>query len=268
MLIGNLNSPRGVHRGMKAPSLVAAVVTALAFAGVASAKEPISATVCGARACKTLTDKERLRGIPSGETTRPLGPAVPYYRIEILMGGREDETHSFALYYIPEANGTAWLEDGSMLLHPIFGEPTKLLMRKMTEGLEPYPAPRITSVRVGDRTVTGTAAQQYLRLFSEPARRDASTQSGEWLHIDLRSARRSPWTDAPHEFLYSREDDALVRGWHVVKLDARTAANIERGRALDADTGPSRRLLLAALAGVPALGLLGLFALRRRGLAT
>jgi hypothetical protein len=158
----------------------------------------------------------------------------------------------------------AWAEGGLVELHPIYGEPTTALMRKVTSGLEPFPRPRVGSALIGDRRSSGAAGQTYLSLFDMPATAGANTSAAEWLRVDLRSSRPSPWTDSAPEFTYSPEDDALIRGWHVVELDGATAANLESARALDAKR-PVRSLGWAlALGGLGALSLAFLSGFARR----
>lgn len=231
----------------------AAVVAALVVVPPAAAKEPISATVCGASGCKTFTDPATLNEIPSGEATVGLGSASPFYRVTIVAGEPGGATHSFSMYYLPSENAMAWGEDDVVRLHPIFGETATTLMRELTEGIEPFQPPRVTAALVDGRRVTGDAAQSYLSLFrlgGEPV----VTSPSDWLEIDLRSARGSPWTDGRPDLVYSPSENLLERGWLRYEVSAGLADDIEAGRALDAEVGRSRRWALA-LAGIGALSL-------------
>ena len=89
----------------------------------------------------------------------------------------------------------SWGEDGLYRLHPISGPRANGVMRRITEGIEPYAAPRVTTAIVGTRRVTGAAAASYASLFTsgEPTQLDARPY--DWVTVDLRANRPSPWTD-------------------------------------------------------------------------
>jgi hypothetical protein len=247
---------------MKAILAIATTAAALASAAPALAKEPVRATFCGPSSCRTVTHRATLDMLPAGEATTPLGPAAPYYRVEIVSGepGR-NETHSFFVYYVPSANGMAWLESATVRLHPIFGRPTTQLMRKLVAGLEPFPAPRLSSVVVGQKRVVGAAAQSYLALFAQPRKAPAGEPPATWITLDLRSSTPSPWTDARPDLVYSPDANLLEVGGSWIEVREAIAADVEAGRALDARTSSRRAWLLVPLFG--ALALLGVVVLRR-----
>lgn len=236
--------------------MCAAALLAAALPPTAGAKELQAITLCGPSECRTFDDRETLRQVPSGgETTRMLGSPAPYYGLTFgHLGGHT----SFGMYYVPSANALVGHDqNGVPQYHPIDGASAANVMRRLTRGLEPFAAPRVTSVRLGSRVVTGSAAQTYLELFSLKAARDPDIDWTKWLSIDLRSRTPSPWTFSPQEFAYSADANALLRGWEVVPLDERTAENLEAARALDAR--PGRTLLWPfGLALVGALALAGL----------
>ena len=248
---------------MRVAVAAASLLAALAAAAPALAKEPIRATFCGASGCRTFEDPATLNMIPGGEGTVPLGPAVPYYRVEIVAGerGNPQNQHSFFTYYVPSADAMAFEEpEGVMRYHPIFGAPTINLMRRLTRGLEPFPRPVVTRANVGERLVRGEAARSYLELFDALPESEPAEAPNDWIYIDLRSTRPSPWTDAKIDLVYSPGENLLERGWTRVKVPAAIAADVEAARALDGSSARSWRLAFAA---VP-LGLLGL-ALAMRG---
>lgn len=139
-------------------ALLLAVAALLAPAG-ASAKELVAATVCGASGCRTVTDRAMLNEIPGGEEVTGLGAPAAYYRLNVVTAEPSGRRQRFTTYYVPSANAMSWSEDGLYRLHPIHGAKANGVMRRITEGIEPYAAPRVTTA------------------------------------IDLRSSRPSPWTE-------------------------------------------------------------------------
>jgi hypothetical protein len=246
----------------------AAIAVAFAVATPAAAKEPISATVCGASGCKTITDRQQLREIPGGESTVPLGRVAPYYRIEVLVGERAGATHSFVTYYVPSANAMAWSERGLVAFHPIYGEHANEAMRKLVAGIRPFRLPRVSSVRVGDRRVIGLAAQTYLGLFAQTSEAPLAESPDDWVNVELRSppGAGSPWTDGRPDLSYSPGAKLLERSGLRFELPSEFATDLEAGRALDpsSDGGDRRRWALGlGLVAAIALGSLVRVARRR-----
>ena len=245
---------------MKRIALVAAA--ALAFPAPAAAKEPIRATICGATACTTVTDRGTLRWIPAGEASEPLGRAAPYYRVELVAGeyGNPHNQHSFAMYYVPSENAMAWAESGTIRLHPIFGEPTTKLMRELVAGLRPFPAPRLATVHVGGRRVDAHAAQSYLRLYEQTKESPLAESPTDWIRVDLSSAALSPWTDGGPDLVYSPSANLLEIGGKRVAVPDGLADDIEARRVLDhsSSTFPWGTL------GLSARGALVLATIRRK----
>jgi hypothetical protein len=238
---------------MRRSAIATSVAAALVLAAPAGAKEPLRATICGASGCTTVTDPQTLREIPAGENTTAVGPAAPYYRLQIVAGERNGrERHSFSLYYVPSANAMAWAEEGVVRFHPIYGDRAPAVMRKLTARLQPFPRPRVSSVIVGNRRVSGVAAQTYLRLFSQQRESRPAESPSDWVRVDLRSARGSPWTDGKPDLMYSPSTNLLERGWLRIEVPAAFAADIEAGRRLDES---SRRGSTSWAVGVAILAL-------------
>ena len=216
---------------MRVRTIIAAALAA-ALAPAAQAKELQAVTLCGPQACRTFDDPATLSDFPTGgETSKLLGPPAPYYGLTFSHDGGHE---SFGMYSVPSANAlVAYDESGVPRFLPIFGPTATQLVRRMTRGLEPFTPPRVTSVKVGERMVTGEAAETYLALFALKPKPEETVWSVEWVPIDFRSKAPSPWTDARYELMYSREENKLLRGWEVVPLDDRTAENLEAARALD-----------------------------------
>ena len=253
----------GCNSIVKVVVVLLAACAGLAFSTPALAKEPLRATICGASACTRVTDRATLNRIPAGESTEPLGPAAPYYTVEVVAGerGNPQNQHSFSMYYVPSENAMAWAESGTVRLHPIFGEPTTRLMRDLTAGLEPFPEPRLTAVSVDGRNVDAAAAQSYLALYREASNAPLVESPTDWVRVDLRSAKPSPWTESVADLMFSPSQNLLEIGGNRVELSEALAADIEAGRALD----PSSSAAFPwSTLGLSALGAVVLASLRRR----
>jgi hypothetical protein len=248
-------------------NLAAAVVAACVVLMAATpglAKEPLRATVCGASGCKTITDRRTLEQIPGGESTVALGAVAPFYRLTIVIGEPDGARHRFRLYYVPSANAMAFAEDGSVRFHPIYGREAAAVMKRVTAGLRPFRRPHVTAVTVGKRRLSGTAARTYLSLFSAGEESRTFRAPSDWIPIDLRSPRGSPWTDGAPDLVYAASDDLIERGWRRFEVSPEIAADIEAARALAAGDESSSRVLLGAGIGGGALLLgFGLLAARR-----
>jgi hypothetical protein len=256
---------------MKPVALAVMIGSALVAVAPAAAKEPISATICGGSACRTLTNPKQLNDIPAGENTIALGAPAPYYRVELVVGEGDPagETHTFALYYVPSADAMAWAEQGAVQLHPIYGDRAIGAMRALVAGISPFPRPRVTSVRVGNRRLAGPAAQSYLQLFSENGESPLGESPDDWIRLDLQSPKASPWTDGRPDLMYSPSANLIERGWQRFQLPDELAADLEAARALEASpsSGASRAWALGlGLLGVAAVG--GLARVVRRGART
>lgn len=244
---------------MRTLTFAALAVCALLLAAPAAAKEPLSATLCGANACTTVTDRSTLNRIPGGEASEPLGPVAPYYRVTMRVGepGHPENQHTFSMYYVPSENSMAWAENGIVRLHPIFGEPTTKLMRDLTAKLEPYAPPRLTRVTVGGRPVARSDAHSYLRLYEQTQEAPLTESPTDWIRIDLRSAIPSPWTETRPDLMYSPDGNVLEIGGNRVEVSDDLAADIEARRALEASSTafPWTTLGLSALGAVVLAGL-------------
>jgi hypothetical protein len=235
-------------------------VAALLAPSAASAKELVSATVCGASGCRTLTDKATLNEIPGGEDVTGLGAPAAYYRLNLVTAEPNRRRHGFTTYYVPSAKAMSWSEDGLYRLHPIYGARANGVMRRITAGLEPYAAPRITMAIVGTRRVAGAAAASYASLFSagEPVQLDA--RPDDWVSVDLRSTRPSPWTAGRTELMFSPSANLVEVGYEPKRITGAIADDIAAGRTLHEEPGRSVPWGLVALAGV---GVLAVFSLVR-----
>jgi hypothetical protein len=233
-------------------------VAALLAPSLASAKELVAATVCGASGCRTVTDKATLNEIPGGEDVTGLGAPAAYYRLNLVTAEPNGRRYGFTTYYVPSAKAMSWSEDGLYRLHPIYGQRANGVMRRITVGLEPYAAPRITTAIVGSRRVTGAAAASYASLFAagEPTQLDA--RPDDWVSVDLRSTRPSPWTAGRSELMISPSTNLLEVGYEPKRLTGAIADDIAAGRTLHEEPGRRVPWGLVVIVGV---GVLSVFSL-------
>jgi hypothetical protein len=248
-----------------AVSLVAAAVAFAVLTTSAAAKEIKSAKVCGPSDCVTVTDREEVTLLLGGEETGP-PPASVFYTVEFAVDVEGEP--AWTVYYVPSAARTrpAYEPEGeagpSLHVWSALTPAAAGLFRKMTEGLDPFPRPDVSSVTVGSNTVAA-GADSYLRLFELPAE---SWDGGVLAYsqgIDLRSAQPTPWTDMPSDLSYSPSAGLLARGGQLVRIPRELLADMGAGRPLAADDDgapfPWRTLataLAAAFAGTVALALL------------
>ena len=242
-------------------TLALVLAAALALPGAAAAKELVQVKACGASDCTTTRGPDELRAFPTGgESPGAPPPAGAYYTLELTVDG-EGEEHSWTSWYAPEANMLAGLDEYQRVVwFPVVGPTATRAIREAVAGIEPFPAPTITSVRIGDRVVT-KGAETYLRLFALPTDMGtAQPKDPDWVPVDLRSARPTPWTAGDGEFAFSANAQALERGYELVPLPERFSDAIAAGRPLGDDSG-NRLLpwlvLAAVIAGMLVLALLG-----------
>jgi len=265
---------------MKAPaSLFAAALAFVLLTTPAAAKERIkSAKVCGASGCITVTDREKASSLvgsdalvspqpPMPSTTPPLPSS--FYTVELAMGA--DGRIKSTFYYVPSAAmarsahvpGQA---GPSLRLWLTVRPEAAALFREVTKGLEPFPKPRLSSVRVGSKTIVD-GADSYLRLFELPS----ASGLGELLayseSIDLRSTQPTPWTDSSSDLSFSPSAGLLARGGQAVRIPEELLADLRGGRPLGGadEVGPTVwPAFVAMLAAVVAAAGAIAYLLRRR----
>lgn len=244
--------------------VVVVAIGALALAGTSAAKEPKKVELCGPTGCRTITDRDTLREIPTGGETIGKPPALAgFYTMRMTVDAERDES-SWRVYYVPSADALAARnETGRINWFPIFGEAVGL-MRRLVNGLQPFPAPTISSVTVSGEAVSGDPST-YLRLYEVEGTASSPQSPADWVPIDFVSVRPSPWTDAPRELMYSPSTNLLERGVEVIPLPDGLAVDIETGRAFGSDdpSGIWWWLALGAAVLIP-LAFVGLKALARR----
>jgi hypothetical protein len=244
--------------------LLAFAIGALALAEAGAAKEPKKVELCGPAGCTAITDRSTLRAIPTGGETLGEPPALASFYTMRLTVGAGPEEDSWRVYYVPSANAIAARDEaGKVSWFPIVGDAVSL-MKRLVRGLQPFPAPTISSVTVDGKAVSGDP-HAYLRLNELEAEGSSSESPGDWVPIDFVSVRPSPWTDAPRELMYSPSTHLLERGIEVIPVPDGIAADIEAGRTFG--SGGSSALwwwlALGAVVLIP-LAFVGLRALLQR----
>jgi len=132
---------------MKRLTLCLALVLPLALAGVAEAKKPVSAKVCGGSDCKTVKDREALMALTEGGP--PTDPPKPsgFYRVDLTIRG-DGELIRFPVVIVPdaglvrggtEAEGYTWMPVSAGAVREY---------RRITRGLEPLPAAKLGGLDV------------------------------------------------------------------------------------------------------------------------
>ena len=251
---------------MRLAPLVLVAATALALAAPAAAKEITKAELCGPAGCAATTNEDELRMFGGGSDTFGAQPPMSaYYELSLsARGDDEGATTTWTIYYVPSANMIAVDGGyGTTNWHPLSAAAAGV-MRRLAARVEPFPPPTVTSVAIGDRVVRENAASYLQLLHDTGGIAPLNVSPDDWVGIDLRSARPSPWTDGARELLYSPSTNILERRIERVVLADSVAADIEAARPLVDDR--VRWLPWLVLGGLIAalLGLAGVGALLRR----
>jgi hypothetical protein len=255
-------------------SLFAASLVFAALAASAAAEEVKSAKVCGASDCVTVTEREKAMLLVGGDG-RPGSPppASAFYTVEATVTTDESGgTGTWSFYYVPSEATTRPAYDPRGDTGPsthawwAVSSQAAALFGAVTKGLEPFPAPDVSEVVIGSKTVV-EGADSYLRLFELPRTTGAlpGALPVEYSEsIDLRSTPPTPWTDLPSDLSFSPSAGLMERGGQVVRIPEEMLADIRAGQPLGAaDDGGApfpwtalAAALAAALAGAVAIAFL------------
>jgi hypothetical protein len=243
---------------MVSRALVAVVagVGLLALASPAVAKEERAVGLCGPSFCfGVITPHEIALLSESGPVSGSPAAVAPFY-VLAFSAEAEGREVSWRLYYVPSAalvrsdNGSGearWAELASPSQRKLLDE----LAAKVT----PFPPPTLLEAHIGGRAVSGDLAT-YLDLFALPSSAAPVPNASDWVPIDLRSEKPSPWTDGRWDLAYSSEARVLERGTRIVALPDDLAGDLDVRRALVEDDGsrpwPAVLAVLAAIAGLAA----------------
>jgi hypothetical protein len=234
------------------PLLAAAVLIALALPGAAHGKEVTGVALCGPSACAEADRSFGHQGLSLGGSIAP-APVGEYYRVEFEVDGEP----TFGFYYVPapglitsqtDTGWTQWLRPA-----PAFAG----TLRRLARRVEPFPAPKVTSVRLDGRRLGGDPGS-YLELFELGGR---PAYPGDWpiLRLAFTAKRRSPWTDTRLAY-FPRDDVLQLAPGRFVHIPADVAADLETSRvraSVPAQEQPDRRTAAVGLAtalGVVAVG--------------
>ena len=150
----------------------------LIAAPAAQAKEIARVAVCGASDCTVLTRKdmsnERLHLLVEavGEAPAPAAPA-PWYRIKARVKG-DGETFTFTNAYVPSEGLIRGRAEGGGAIWMSILPDAKPILARVTKGLEPLPASRLTGLDVKPPTA------QVDEVFA-PAPAPATVKAGtQW----------------------------------------------------------------------------------------
>jgi hypothetical protein len=195
---------------------VVIALAALAAAGAPSgeAKNLSLVRICGTSGCSPI---EPAIPVPGGE--RSEAPAVqPYY---VLTAADRS-----SLYFV---SGPAALSGAHVAGPGAWGRLTSPSgLRALAGRLRPFPAPRLSDVRVDGRRVSRPAA--YAALLG-PLPRVAARWDGELLvPIDVRWAAPNPWSAEASYLEYIPEKRLLIRLDGYFRVPESLAATIERDR--------------------------------------
>ncbi|HEY3050786.1 MAG TPA: hypothetical protein VGJ40_03600 [Gaiellaceae bacterium] len=221
-----------------------AVATLLLVCAPATAKELTNVAACGPDGCNNLSGPG-LQDFPNlGEPTGTMPPPAEFYEVRFTIDA-DGAKQAWTYWYVPSAKMLALVDERQGLVWVPFA-PAQLV--HLTEGLEPFGVPEVTSVSIGTRKVTSDPGS-YLRLFSLPSADSAIPQGlPDWEPIVFTSKRRSPWTSGTPSLYYSPAHGLLQRGIEIVRLPRWAAADVRAGDPLAPSGFPWRKLLLALAA--------------------
>ena len=225
-------------------TLLISVALALLLPATAAAKEIGGLQACGLSGCAKLNDRALLAQIgegSNGEANAPVPALQPFYKLvytvnaapgEQFQGGKKHFT--FTSWYVPGAKVTQSVDEGGYITwFPVTPEFAAALT-KLTSHLRPYPAPKVSAVRIGGRDVKG--AQSYTRLLTAGTP-ETMIDAQDWASVFFFSKRPSPWTRGGILMDLSQSEHALFRGGTYVRLPSDVADAAARGDTLPAGGG-------------------------------
>lgn len=227
-------------------SLVAAV--GLVLAAPALAKEPESATLCGADGCASTQDRQTLATMLNDEGPSPPAPQpAAYYRMRVTIDGGVSRGPTFTWWYVPSRR--------LVLRTGVFGEgmdawvrmspAAAALLDRTVRNVKPFAVPVPTRVTIGGKEVADP--RSYLRLLTQRTVGIAVPSSGDWQDVRFEGPA-SPWTNGGIEITFSPKDGLLMRGGEMIKLPPVLADRIAARSSL----APGKAFPWALLGGIAA----------------
>ena len=244
----------------------------LFIATAAAAKEIEAVSICGASGCHDVDDVHAFMaggGMDLGSPDeQPTPPLQPYLRIDVeISAPPEENINGWSVFVLADGSlvrsqgpgvglGQDWVTLPARAAH---------MIGSAAAGIEPFPAPRLTDVRVGAHRAG--EPNHYGDLFGlEAAPRPTTVSPGGWEQIHVRSSVPSPWTDGGDRIDWSPALGVIrVDGLYFEPTSALSERlRVDSGRAASPsdDDGPGLIPWLSALVALGAAA--GLFLLRRR----
>ena len=234
--------------------LLLVVLAALVLPAAAHAKEVTSLAVCGVAECEDVDVSGFGHAAPfGGDTNGP--PPGRFHRLDLGVDG---QASGWSLFYDP-ATGLVAREDrpGTWVWSRLAPSQAKAV-KDAAQGVEPFPAPRVTGARVGSKRVPGST---YAALLRADGPLHIPQTSEDAVTIALTADRPNPWTQA--QLLWYPQDKTLFRSpGTYVRLPDGVAADIDAARPLGSGGGVTVPWIAIGVAAAGALILLVL-ALRR-----
>jgi hypothetical protein len=107
-----------------------------------------------------------------------------------------------------QTDPNAWAWVSARNLQPV--------LARVTRPVRPYPAPTVTAVTVGGRSVF--AREEYARLFTIRPTTYTVPDEPDWVDVKVKTRRPSPWSTTAATLAYSPSTHVLWRGSEFVRL--------------------------------------------------
>jgi hypothetical protein len=235
--------------------LLAVFFAALALPAAAQAKEINALAVCGADACEDvdMAGFGHRDPIAGDSATADGPPPSDFLRIDFTVDG---QVGAFTVFYEPNS-GLVAIESRPGTVEWARLEPRiATAVKDAAKRLEPFPAPRVTGVRVGEEAVQGDPGS-YLGLLTLEGEYVLPKTSRDAKGIRFETLDPNPWTAVT--VLYYPEDDVIFRRGTFVKLPVGLAADIRAARGLGTGGGTTVPWLPIGVALAGAALLVALF---------
>jgi hypothetical protein len=216
---------------------------------------PYALELCGPQACGSVLDTSVIQAVPldSASVRVRTGPATPapYYQLELVVQGGGASIVPGA-FYVRAADEIRTAEPVTRAVWARLPARVAAALRAVTDGVRPYPLPRVETVIVGERRARDP--QSYLRLYAV-AGKPAADPAGPrptvdavhgfadwkrwyakvrrlWLPVVSSSPVASPWTGDSTDVWISKRGALLERDGEVVRVDAAFAARVRQALPL------------------------------------
>lgn len=238
-------------------ALTVAAIVVLTTAGVAESKELASATFCGASGCRTVDHPGTLTA--GGDGVGDAVPAIgPYYTVRFTVE-HEGQVDGWQVFWIPGADTLAFRDElGNMTFEHLDGgkpnpyrdesrhEEALSELRYYTQGIEPYAMPAVVGATVGGKPVADPSS--YLALYGRERDASISADADDWLPVELKATRPSPWTDSVLVVVSPSKRIVEVGGTSVARLSAGESRAITARESLAVSSAGTRWSLVAGAA--------------------